>query len=453
MCFAFCLVLGNLVLPAIKILSQPQIEDIQCDLLVVGGGISGVATAYEALKTGHTVCLTEITDWLGGQVSSQGTSALDEELGKSTQLAFSQGYLELRQRIASHYGTQNPGRCWVSEVCFFPRDGHLIILAMLQEAAKSGGGSLRWFPKTVIRELQIVRSNNHKSEQIIQSVSGIQHFAAYGARSLNTYPLSQTLEESYSEKDSVLFGKEKIRFLPPKSGRWYVIEATATGEIMALADIPYRVSRQNYEQPYYRQKFSPTRYQALKNALASLGESGMQRTQSTVFPDSVGIGHYPIDIHGCMALSPPERSLNYERPEEKQAHAQTYPFQIPLRAMIPQKIDNLLVTGTNIATSHISAAAYRTQSIEWSTGAAAGMTATFALEQNIWADQLVETLPRKNAKLMTLQQRLRDRGNPIAFPVSPTEWLWKWRLIIIGLLLSGVLLVLLQKFGKLTKSK
>lgn len=192
------------------------------------------------------------------------------------------------------------------------------------------------------------------------------------------------------------------------------------------------ISRQNYEQPYYRQKLSPVMYQALKKALASLGESGMQRTQSTVFPDSVGIGHYAIDIHGCMALSPPERAGNYERLGERQARAQTYPFQIPLRAMIPQKIDNLLVTGTNIATSHISAAAYRTQPIEWSAGAAAGMTATFALEQNIWAYQLVENLPQKNAQLMTLQERLRDRGNPIAFPVSLVEWLWKWRLLITG---------------------
>jgi FAD dependent oxidoreductase len=181
------------------------------------------------------------------------------------------------------------------------------------------------------------------------------------------------------------------------------------------------ISRQNYEQPFYRQKLSPALYRDLKRTLASLGESGMQRTQSTVFPDSVGIGHYAIDIHGCMALSPPERAGNYERLGERQARAQTYPFQIPLRAMIPQKIDNLLVTGTNIATSHISTAAYRTQPIEWSAGAAAGMTATFALEQNIWAYQLVETLPQKNAQLITLQKRLRDRGNPISFPASPVD--------------------------------
>jgi hypothetical protein len=54
---------------------------------------------------------------------------------------------------------------------------------------------------------------------------------------------------------------------------------------------------------------------------------------------------------------------------------------------------------------------------------------------------------------MTLQQRLRDRGNPIAFPVSSAEWLWKWRLIIITFLLFSVLLVFFQKFGRLAKSK
>ena len=53
-------------------------KSVNCEILVVGGGLSGVATAYEGLLAGRTVCLTEITDWLGGQISSQGTSALDE---------------------------------------------------------------------------------------------------------------------------------------------------------------------------------------------------------------------------------------------------------------------------------------------------------------------------------------------------------------------------------------
>jgi hypothetical protein len=34
------------------------------------------------LKAGRVVCLTEITDWLGGQATSEGVSALDEELDR-----------------------------------------------------------------------------------------------------------------------------------------------------------------------------------------------------------------------------------------------------------------------------------------------------------------------------------------------------------------------------------
>ena len=42
----------------------------ECELLVIGGGLSGVAASYEALLAGKTVCMTEITDWVGGQIKS-----------------------------------------------------------------------------------------------------------------------------------------------------------------------------------------------------------------------------------------------------------------------------------------------------------------------------------------------------------------------------------------------
>jgi hypothetical protein len=87
----------------------------------------------------------------------------------------------------------------------------------------------------------------------------------------------------------------------------------------------------------------------------------------------------------------------------------------PLRAMIPQKIDNMLVAGKSIATSHIAAAAYRVHSFEWSSGAA-GTTATFALDTAIAPYQLVDQLPQREPQLEALQRRLEQNGNPIAFP-------------------------------------
>jgi hypothetical protein len=140
------------------------------------------------------------------------------------------------------------------------------------------------------------------------------------------------------------------------------------------------------------------------------------RTRARLYPDSVGIGNYNIDFHPCMASSPPEAPGNQERPLERQAAETTYPFQIPLRAMIPQKLDNLLVTGKNIATTHITNAAYRVHAIEWSAGAAAGTTAAYALKTGVMPYQMVDNLPLINLYLEDLQRQLTANGNPIAFP-------------------------------------
>ncbi|NES68548.1 MAG: FAD-dependent oxidoreductase, partial [Okeania sp. SIO2D1] len=143
--------------PMVVQAAPPRTPDqtVECEVLVVGGGLAGAATAYEGLLAGRSVCITEITDWLGGQISSQGTSALDERATQRSLLHYPRGYLELRQRIQKRYGELNPGDCWVSESCFLPRDGHEILLKMLKEAAKRGKGKLHWFPNTVVKEIDI----------------------------------------------------------------------------------------------------------------------------------------------------------------------------------------------------------------------------------------------------------------------------------------------------------
>ncbi|MEC4853126.1 MAG: FAD-dependent oxidoreductase, partial [Jaaginema sp. PMC 1079.18] len=77
----------------VKADSRPVIDEtVNCEVLVVGGGLAGAATAYESLLAGRTVCMTELTDWLGGQISSQGTSALDETTRQRELLYYSRGY-------------------------------------------------------------------------------------------------------------------------------------------------------------------------------------------------------------------------------------------------------------------------------------------------------------------------------------------------------------------------
>ena len=45
--------------------------ETETDILVVGGGLGGVAGALAALRLGRRVVLTEETDWIGGQLTTQ----------------------------------------------------------------------------------------------------------------------------------------------------------------------------------------------------------------------------------------------------------------------------------------------------------------------------------------------------------------------------------------------
>lgn len=634
--------------------SPPTIERTEeCELLVVGGGLSGVAASYEALLTGKTVCMTEITDWVGGQISAQGTSALDERTTQRSKLFFPRGYLELRQRIEEYYGKLNPGDCWVSESCFLPKDAHKIMWEQLKDAEAKGGGKLKWFPSTVIKDLKIETVAQEGTGKQITSAIGIQHSSNNEYLPLNTLPLSSTIEDAYSYQDSEKFSKEIIRFVPAstsdKVADWYVIEATETGEIVGLTDIPYRlgidplssfepssssvtgdeyctqgftytfameateepqahemptfysqhqnyysyelerladfdlvftyrriwspqegdlekfggieftaptpgdismqnwtwgndyrpgtakdnliytrrqlkelgqlepngwlgglrtrtlsrgedhslgyfywlvegttdsqlgdgvkkpypnnrllqgidspmgtahglskypyiregrrivgrvypgysqgfnineidISRADYRNEYYSQQLGSKTYRQLwtnidkDDPIANRNKNIdkiQQRTRSSIYPDSVGIGHYAIDFHPCMNESPPEKAGNTEREGERKGGGQAYPFQIPLRAMIPQEIDNLIVTGKSIATSHIASAAYRVHSFEWSSGAAAGITAVFGLEEKVMPYQLVDEPLIQEDQFKILKKRLDQSGNPTAFP-------------------------------------
>ena len=75
---------------------------MKCDIAIIGGSMGGVAAALSALEGGYKVILTEATDWLGGQMTSQGTSAFDEHPYIEHD-GCTQRYQELRQRIRQHY--------------------------------------------------------------------------------------------------------------------------------------------------------------------------------------------------------------------------------------------------------------------------------------------------------------------------------------------------------------
>lgn len=121
---------------------------------------------------------------------------------------------------------------------------------------------------------------------------------------------------------------------------------------------------------------------------------------SARFDDSVGIGHYRIDLH------PSTSGRGY-------VDIDCFPFQIPLGALIPVDVDNLVAAGKNIGTTHISNGAYRLHPVEWSIGEAVG-----ALVEVSRAAGVHPAAVRSDAdRLRELQALLRDRlGVPLEWP-------------------------------------
>ncbi len=115
---------------------------MRTEVLVVGGGLGGVAAALAALDAGRSVVLTEEYRWLGGQLTSQAVPF--DEHSWIEQFGSTARYRALRRGIRDYYRQWypltpqaradpmlNPGDGLVSRLCAEPRAGVAVIEAML----------------------------------------------------------------------------------------------------------------------------------------------------------------------------------------------------------------------------------------------------------------------------------------------------------------------------------
>ncbi len=116
-----------------------------------------------------------------------------------------------------------------------------------------------------------------------------------------------------------------------------------------------------------------------------------KRLLAKPFHDSVGIGYYHLDLH------PSTGGDNY-------IDMASVPFQIPLGAMIPRRMENLIPGCKNIGTTHISNGCYRLHPVEWSIGEAAGSLCAFSLA-NKTTPRLVRNTPKKLDEFQSLLKK------------------------------------------------
>lgn len=166
------------------------------------------------------------------------------------------------------------------------------------------------------------------------------------------------------------------------------------GTVDGLAKYPYiRESRR------IRAEFTVLEHHVGTEARAQLLGKRPDEVTADVFPDSVGVGSYRIDLHMSTGGD------NY-------IDISSLPFQIPLGALIPRRVENLLAACKNIGVTHITNGCYRLHPVEWNVGEAAGSLAAEAIR--------IKTSPRHirgNARrLGEFQTRLQQQGIEIAWP-------------------------------------
>ena len=104
-------------------LSNSSCSNSNFDIIIVGGGTSGIASAIQSSRLGSKTLLIEESNWLGGMMTSAGVSAMDGNYKMPS------GFLkEFRDSLVSHYGHLDSLKTgWVSNLMFEPSIGNRIL--------------------------------------------------------------------------------------------------------------------------------------------------------------------------------------------------------------------------------------------------------------------------------------------------------------------------------------
>jgi len=111
------------------------------------------------------------------------------------------------------------------------------------------------------------------------------------------------------------------------------------------------------------------------------------------FHSSIAIGDYAVDLHGCNQEATLEGDLEHEG--DRPPGFRMGGFQVPLEALIPEKVDGLLAAEKNISQTRFANGATRLQPITMLTGQAAGALAALAIANGVPPRQVPVELVQK----------------------------------------------------------
>ena len=433
------------------------------DILIIGGGASGVSSGVQAARMGANAIIVEETSWVGGMLTSAGVSAID---GNNDLPAGMWG--EFKDSLINHYGSDKALQTgWVSFVQFEPSVGNKIFKSIISkeenlqlllntklqtlnrrngkwiaQLSDNKGDNYEVAATLVIDATELgdiakltgvkydigMESRNvtkediapEKSNNIIQDLTYVAILKDYGkdvtiekpkgynplmyaCSSINdlcTNPSEP--DRMWSPDKMITYGKlpgNKYMINWPIEGNDYylnLIEMSAEERehtleeaknftlgfvyflqtelgfnTLSLADDEFPTVDKLPFIPYHRESRrinGQVRFTLNHITAPYEQEDALYRT-------SIAVGDYPVDHNHARYTGKEELPRLYFHPVPS--------FGLPLGALIPKEVDNLIVAEKSISVSNIVNGTTRLQPVVLQIGTAAGTLAAIATRENI----------------------------------------------------------------------
>lgn len=411
------------------------------DLVVVGGGLTGVAAAVAAARQGLDVLLCEQSGFLGGALGNclinpfmnNGTNLVVD--GEKKRVELSQGiFAEIRQELI-RLGAQQ-GNMFHEEYMKIVLDRmaiqagvHVLLHVTLCDVEKEGetlrsvtvvgkSGKIRLGARYFIdctgdADLAVMagcptrlgRDSDHLCQPMTLCfrVANVD-MEKFRANRDKITPLYQKLQKEGKIRNP---REDVLMFFHPVKN---VVHFNTTRVIKLNPVDPFDLTKAEMEA---REQMLEM-FEMLKNNIpgfenADITMSGPQigvresrmiigehvltveeLKACTRFPDAIAAGNYDVDIH-----SPDGAGTSHYYFKEGEY------YTIPYRSLLPKEAGNLLVAGRCISSTHEAQASYRIMPIVTTLGEAAGVAASVACKAGVNV---------KEADVGRIQQVLRENG-------------------------------------------
>nr|MDO8084813.1 FAD-dependent oxidoreductase [Candidatus Sigynarchaeum springense] len=415
-----------------------------CDVIVIGGGISGACAACAATADGARVILVERFGVLGGNGTTGGVNGFcGETRGQGPIFDEIIADLEKFHAIRPHF--------FARDVFFTGRRfDHEILALVLQEMCSRYGVMVMLHTRFV----DMMRSGKALTHVLVAGKSGIEaikarmfidctgeadvvHAAGFETvKGREADGLQLPMSIMFSTRQASWFGKP--RRVPPEYFPWVPIsskealpmtsfgpngflgrsvkvkvpgfDATSTSSLtraevqgrrkaMQVLDYYQRVKHKRWEIDHV----SPII--GIREGRRIIGEYTLtlQDVRSgKEFDDAIAVGSYPLDAH-----EPGNDKRTYILPKDQM---RVPGYHIPLRCLIPRGADNVLVAGRDLSADQLAMSSARVMTTCAMMGTAAGIAASICIKKGITPLQLTTTEPAAVRNIMVSKGAIFDRS-------------------------------------------